>query len=232
MKIQIVGLGQFGMFLAEHFTQAGCEVCGIDLDSTKRVHLEKLGGVWGDHPSDVRLLAVFPWQVECIPNDGSLVVNLSSVQQPGVERLNELGLEGSRQMSIHPLFGPVGVSQKGWIGKQVIVTKHPGTPEANELLKTFESKGVLIERMTPELHDEKMLSHALAFLISEIIKAGGSGCDPKYFTGSASHMFGLLEFTDKSEDLRKHILSNPALKARWPAISWEIQKLVKEFGVK
>lgn len=232
MKVQIVGLGQFGLFLAEHFLQVGSVVFGTDIDESKRAVLEKLGGIWGVFPSDITILAVFPSQIQSISDMNSLIVNMSSVQEPGLQRLGVLGVDLERIMSIHPLFGPIGVCKSGWVGKQLIVTKNPCDPRSVWLLETFFKKGVCIEYMSPEDHDEKMVSHALAFFVSELIGVGAEGVDCRYLTGSASHMLGLLEFTNKSDDLRCLILSNPAFKKRWPAIFGAIQKLSLEFGWK
>lgn len=231
MKIQIVGLGSFGMFLAKHFVKSAWQVWGFDIDPTKKTELEKCGGIWGDNSSvDVRLLAIFPSQIKSISEGSSLIVNVSSVQQIGITRLEEFGVSEDILMSFHPLFGPVGVSKSGWLGKQIISTRLPKDPRADQLVKTFTSLGVQVETMSAEEHDQKMASHALAFFVAEVIEVGAIGTDPRYLTGSARHMLGLLEFTEKSSDLRRMILSNPAFKQRWLAIKERIMALEKEFS--
>jgi prephenate dehydrogenase len=231
MRAQLVGLGQFGMFLTRHFLGSGFEVFGFDTDVSKKTQLENLGGVWGDTESDVRVYCVFPWDIQNVPDDGSLVVNLSSVQEPGVRRLLELGVASGRVMSFHPLFGPVGVSQSGLGGKQIILTLGPEDDRGKHLLDSFIEKGVWVERMSVQEHDNAMLSHALAFYFGELIDVGSKKCNPKYLTGSASHMLGLLQFTGRpGSSLSKLILSNPAMREVWQKIQARNIELAKEFG--
>jgi prephenate dehydrogenase len=232
MKAHVCGLGEFGMFLADFFLKIGWTVNGCDTNPKKKPMLESLGGTWGDADADIRFLAVFPEEISNVPDDGSLVVNLSSVQQPGLARLAHLGVADNRLMSIHPLFGPVGVSKTGLRGKQIVLTKVPvGDERAEELLYVLKNNGVWLEQMTPEEHDTKMLSHALAFYFGELIEVSTQDCDPKFLTGSASHMIGLLQFTGRpGSKLSELILSNPAMKKAWQAIEARNLFLADKFG--
>ena len=230
MKIQVIGLGQFGEFLARlYLVDAGNnDVWGTDIDPLKKGLVESLGATWGQRPDpDVTLLCCFPKQYsrEIIPATG-LVVNLSSVQTPGIRRLVELGVLPERVVSFHPLFGPIGVKQTGWVGKKIIMT----IPCLQWVVDPFIQKGVVLERMTPAEHDEKMLPHAVAFLVGQLIGVGFAGMDDRYLTGSARHALGLLEFVGGSGELTELILSNPALAGRWPAISGKLEELAKMFG--
>ncbi len=227
MRIQIIGVGQFGEFLARLYAEAGNEVWGWDTTPQKEGLVESLGGTWGKCPTpDATMLCCFPKQYsrEMIPATG-LVVNLSSVQTPGIERLKELGVPTERVVSFHPLFGPTGVKQTGWVGKKITTTPYP-----DWLLDSFLKKGVVLEEMTPEEHDQKMLPHAVTFLVGQIIGVGFAGMDDRYLTGSARHALGLLEFVGGSEELTQLILSNPALKARWPVIKSLLDELASKFG--
>jgi prephenate dehydrogenase len=160
-----------------------------------------------------------------IPATG-LVINLSSVQTPGVDRLKELGVSEDRLVSFHPLFGPVGVRNTGWVGKKIITT----TPYPQWVVDPFLEKGVVMEEMTPKQHDEKMLPHAVAFLVGQFAGVGFEGMDDRYLTGSARHALGLLDFVGGSEELTELVLSNPALKGRWPAIKKKLDQLEGKFG--
>ena len=238
MRVSILGLGRFGMFLARHLLEAGFQVFGWDISPTKRQELEGFSGVWQQAPDrpDVVVLALFPDQVTGVLLQGlptqALLVNLSSVQAPGIAVLRkhiEIGTE--RIFSFHPLFGPVGVVKSGWVGKQIVVTLEPPNDQrVTALLETFVNKGVVIDRMSSMEHDHKMRTHALAFFLAEFVQAGAQGADPRYLTGSARHMLGLLEFTADSPELRRLILSNPALKQLFPKLKKVWDELAQEFG--
>lgn len=242
MKIHIIGLGNFGLFLARHFKESGLEVTGFDVSPGKTKIMEELA--WcpdrhGFHPAesqepDVVVLAVFPKQIteglvkkiEDIAPD-ALIVNVSSVQQLGISTL--VNTWAGNMMSFHPLFGPVGVTKSGWAGKQIIVTVQPEKDDrALALLETFTRRGVTVDKMSAEEHDRKMLPHALAFFIAELVKAGTEGTDPRFLTGSGRQMIGLLDFTEGcSEDLRSLVLSNPELKKIFPKLRDVFEKLTK-----
>ncbi len=171
--------------------------------------------------TEIVVLALFPEQVTRRQGlDSALLVNVSSVQQPGIAALIEAGVDTRNILSFHPLFGPVAVTKSGWAGKQIIVTMTPNEDaRAATLLETFTRRGVTIDRMSPAEHDRKMLPHALAFLIGELVKVGAENVDPRFLTGSGRQMLGLLDFTDvASPKLRHLILSNPELKAVVPKL--------------
>lgn len=229
MKIQVIGLGQFGEFLASLYVEAGEEVWGWDTNPIKKGLVESHGGIWGQCPMpEATLLCCFPKQYskEMILTTG-MVVNLSSVQSPGIEKLRELGVANERISSFHPLFGPIGVNKSGWVGKKIITTTPIVFPS---LFSPFLEKGVSLEAMTPEEHDEKMLPHAIAFFLGQLAKIGFAGMGDRYLTGSARHALDLLGFVSGSSELTDHILSNPALKKRWPVIRGRLTGLVKQFG--
>lgn len=238
MKIQIVGLGNLGLFLSQHFIEAGFQVFGRDINSNKESALRSLGGFLGqDYETDVRIFALFPEQIQFGMffhgfNSEALVVNLSSVQKPGIKAITDFGVDRTKIFSFHPLFGPVGVTKSGWTGKQIIVTVQPEKDDrVLTLLETFTCKGVVIDQMSPEEHDQKMLPHALAFLVAELVKAGAEGADPRYLTGSGRQMLGLLDFTEAgSSELRHLILSNPALKTVFPKLKQVFEELAQEYG--
>ena len=240
MKVLVLGLGNFGMFLVRHLIAAGLEVYGSDSNVAKKHELEEFGGVWKPAQlcPDAVILALFPSQMrpelflELWPS--SLLVNISSVQVPCIAALREaIGIGTERILSLHPLFGPVGVANSGWVGKQIVVTLEPPNDwRAVELLETFISKGVRIDRMSSTEHDYKMLTHALAFFLAEFIQAGAEGADPRYLTSSARHMLGLLDYTANSAELRDLILSNPSFKHLFPKLQGVWDGLAKEFGLR
>ncbi len=239
MKVLVLGLGKFGMFLVQHLVAAGLEVYGSDTNAAKRQELEACGGVWQPEQfcPDVVILALFPSQMtpELLLGlwPSSLLVNISSVQAPGIAALREaIGIGIERIFSLHPLFGPVAVAKSGWVGKQIVVTLEPSNDwRAVQLLETFVSKGVVIDRMSSTEHDHKMLTHALAFFLAEFIQAGAERADPRYLTSSARHMLGLLDYTADSAELRHLILSNPSLKQLFPKLQGVWDGLAQEFGL-
>lgn len=221
----MLGLGNLGLFLARHFLELEFQVSGWDINPSKRSVLESLGGCLDqdDKTADAVIFALFPKQITKQLVEGlnpkTLLVNVSSVQQPGIKALLDAGVDRERIFSFHPLFGPVGVSKSGWVGKQIIVTVHENDSRASALLETFTRRGVIIDQMSPEEHDKKMLPHALAFLIAELVKVGAEGADPRFLTGSGHHMLGLLDFTEAgSPELRSLVLSNPELKEVVPKL--------------
>jgi prephenate dehydrogenase len=232
MKTHIIGLGNLGLFLARHFVESGFTVSGWDVDLKKEGMLSDLGGHWGqDNETDVVIFALFPAQIQPMllsaQDPNALLVNLSSVQVSGIGALRNAGADPARIFSFHPLFGPVGVTKSGWAGKQIIVTaQQENDDRASALLETFTRKRVIVDQMSPEEHDQKMLPHALAFFIAELIKVGAEGADPRFLTGSGRQMLGLLDFTEaNSDELRKLILSNPALKKVFPKLKEIFERL-------
>ncbi len=230
MKVQIFGLGQFGEFVTRLYVEAGHHVWGFDTDPLKKGLVESLTGTWGQCPDvDAVFLCCFPkqYKAEMMPDTG-LVVNLSSVQTPGIQRLKELGVSDDRLVSFHPLFGPVGVRQSGWVGKKIILTKSPHP--LPWVMDPFSRNGVVFEDMTPDQHDEVMLPHAVAFLAAQVIAVGFTGMDDRHLTGSARQALGLLEFAGGSEELIELILSNPALRKHWSVIKKKLAELELKFG--
>lgn len=239
MKVLVFGLGQFGMFLAEHFVSSGFEVFGWDINESKAMALEALGAKWGSgFETDLVILALFPEQITSAVlkalSPDALLINVSSVQQPGLAALNrsQAGANKDKVFSFHALFGPVGVNGSGWAGKQLVVTVEPKKDNRfSALLETFARKGVLIDEMSPEEHDNKMLTHALAFLVAELVKVGARDADPRYLTGSGRQLLGLLDFTEAaSPELRRLILSNPELKTIAPKLTETLSELSKQYG--
>jgi len=225
-----------GLFLFHHFEESGFEVTAYDPNPERAGLIQSLqSGYRHGGDVDVFIFALFPAQIEQDPailDSNAQLVNISSVQQPGIKRLIKGGAKKSEILSFHPLFGPVGVSKSGWTGKQIIVTTQPkNDARADAILETFTRKGVIIDQMSPEEHDSKMLPHALAFLIAELVKVGARGADPRFLTGSGRQMLGLLDFTEAgSEELRNLILSNPGLKEVVPKLRQVLEELSKRHG--
>src|SRR3989344_2576584 len=237
MKVHIVGLGRLGMFLAKHFKYSGFEVSGIDLNLHKKFELEDSGGSWRENSEDADavFLALFPERMT-IPllrtfPAKTLLVNLSSLQRPGLKALWEAGGENRMILSMHLMFGPVAVTASGWGGKQIVVTNSPEAVYKDiDILLTFVRRGVVVDSMSPDEHDEKMLPHAFAFLIGKLVEIGAEGADARYLTASAHHLLGLLDFTAGSEELQRLILSNPGLKGLFPKLMKVLGDLAKQYG--
>jgi prephenate dehydrogenase len=238
MKALVVGLGQFGLFVANHLIASGIEVFAWDVSQDKKAQLESIGGNWADLSAkvDIVILAIFPAQVthDLVERFSrqALLVNISSVQQTGLQALLNLGVEQNRIFSFHPLFGPVRIASSGWDGKLAIVTHDPRDYRAEALVRTFRHKRVVFIEMSPEEHDQAMSTQGLAFLIADLVQVGIQGADPRYLSGSAQHMLGLLDLTAGSRELRQLILSNSALKQIYPKLKNTLEEIAEEFGWK
>jgi len=195
MKINIIGNGVFGSFIARELEAAGCEITP---------------------DADVVLLAVPAAAFEEVAanNADKLLVNLCSVQH----HTNKICEKYSdRVLGLHPMFGP-----KTPIGmrRTCLITRKGDDPLIDDVIREFEKIGCEIlsetpegEPITGEWHDQLMAnSHLVALEIAEaaapklrIIK----DVPESYLPASVVRLRQLVEqLQDMPEGTRESILSN------------------------
>src|SRR3989344_696124 len=138
MVIQIIGVGRFGLLLVRHFLESGFEVSAWDTrfesgPSEEWAELERIGCSVGIRvKADVVIFAMFPEEIKIasldhpslnFPDSTPLVVNVTSVQQPGLDSLRFV--DKRRVLSFHTLFGPQAIKDADWKGQKMIVTLVP-----------------------------------------------------------------------------------------------------------
>ena len=176
MRITILGgAGGMGEWFARFFKENNCNVRIVDISDKIEAVAKELGVQFSTADilkmepealkeafvdTDVLLvsmpIAITGHVIERVGpalQEGSLLMDVTSVKKAPVEMMKKCTTEGVEIMGTHPLFGP---SAKSLHGMPVIFVPIRKGPLYEEIYDIFERNGAKIEFLTAEEHDEIM----------------------------------------------------------------------------
>ncbi len=180
-EIGIVGLGNFGSFLAARLAKS-FDVIAWDI-ADKSALAESLGLHWGTLAQvacrEIVVLAVPLQSMDSVlklladfVGTNTLVMDVCSVKQEPIHLMHR-HLPQAELLGTHPLFGPQS-AKDGWSGHRIAVCNVTGpSPKTKLMLQFFRDQGLKLITVSAKEHDREMakvqaLTHFIARAVSEL----------------------------------------------------------------
>lgn len=223
MRVGIVGLGNFGRFVASVLAKdASLDVVAHDTSDVPALE--------GVAKTELAEVAASDAVILCVPlaaydqllpelrthlRDDTLVVDVCSIKTEAENRIRHHLPAHQSLLMTHPMFGPQSAPGGNVAGKTLIVTSAEGEAAQQALDFCQAELGLTVMRMTNEEHDREMANvHALTFFVARGLAQTGLQESP-FQAPSFQMLLNLVAF-DRShtEDLFRTIeLGNPFAKA-------------------